>query len=147
MKNELWFIVVFSHRARAESVRRRPRHSIARHHLSLALEKWRPLPNEKKIYVDCCLFLLVFPWLQPKKGAAQSCCVIVWCRWLCFRCNCCNCARLRKKAFFAAVHFCCHQPAAGVHVRIYLPAARARRAGAATRAHAESFGGWGVLLC
>ena len=69
MKNELWFIVVFSHRARAESVRRHPRHSIARHHLSLALEKWRPLPNEKKIYVDCCLFLLVFPWLQPEKGA------------------------------------------------------------------------------
>jgi hypothetical protein len=34
-----------------------------------------------------------------------------------------------------------------VHVRIYLPAARARRAGAAKRAHAESFGGWGVLLC
>ena len=56
-------------------------------------------------------------------------------------------ARLRKKAFFAAVHFCCHQPAAGVHVRIYLPAARVRRAGAAARAHAESFGGWGVLLC
>ena len=71
-------------------------------------------------------------------------------------------ARLRKKAFFAAVHFCCHQPAAGVHVRIYMPAARARRAGAATRGQsicfvlsllgvggscrAESFGGGGGLL-
>ena len=59
-------------------------------------------------------------------------------------------------------HFCCHQPAAGVHVRIYLPAARARRAGAATRGQiicfmlsllgvggsccAESFGGGGGLL-
>jgi hypothetical protein len=73
MKNELWFIVVFSHRARAEAVRRRPRHSIARHHLSLALEKWRPLPNERKIYVDCCLFLLVFPWLRrgAEKGAVR----------------------------------------------------------------------------
>ena len=33
-----------------------------------------------------------------------------------------------KKAFFSAVHFCCW-PAAGMHVRIYLPA-RARWAGA-----------------
>ncbi len=36
-------------------------------------------------------------------------------------------------------HFCCHQPAAGVHVRIYLPAARARRAGAATRGQSICF--------
>jgi len=35
--------------ARAEALMRRPRHSIARDHLSLALEKWRPLPNERKI--------------------------------------------------------------------------------------------------
>ena len=64
--------------------------------------------------------------------------MIVWRRWLCFCCNCCNCARLRKKAFFAAVHFCCHQPAAGVHVRIYLPAAGALSL--------LGGGGWGVLL-
>jgi len=57
--------------ARAEAVRKRPRYSIARHHLSLALEKWCPLPNKRKIYVDCSLFLLVFPWLRQgaEKGA------------------------------------------------------------------------------
>ena len=68
----LFLIVVScSHCARDEALRR-PCHSIARHHLSLALEKWRPLPNERKIYVDCCLFLLVFPWLRQgaEKGAA-----------------------------------------------------------------------------
>ena len=67
----LFWIVVFSHHARAEAVRRRPRHSMALHHLSLALEKWRPLPNVRKIYVGC-LFLLVFPWLRQgaEKGAA-----------------------------------------------------------------------------
>jgi len=37
----------------------------------LALEKWRPLPNERKIHFDCCFFLLVFPWLRrgAEKGA------------------------------------------------------------------------------
>ncbi len=108
-----------------------------------------PSPQRKKnlcwlLFISSCLSLAA---ARRRKRCRASRCVIVWRRWLCFRCNCCNCARLRKKAFFAAVHFCCHQPAAGVHVRIYLPAARARRAGAATRAHAESFGGWGVLLC
>jgi hypothetical protein len=74
--------------------------------------------------------------------------VIVWRRWLCFRCNCAP----KKEGFFCCGSFLLSQPAAGVHVRIYLPAARARRAGAATRRpkqlfRAESFGGWGVLSC
>jgi len=58
MKNEQWrhtrcpraalfLIVVSSHRARAEALRRRPCHSVACHHLSLA-ERRAPSPQEEK---------------------------------------------------------------------------------------------------
>jgi hypothetical protein len=58
MKNEQWrhtrcpraalfLIVVSSHRARAEALRRCPRHSVVRHHLSLA-ERRVPSPQEEK---------------------------------------------------------------------------------------------------
>jgi hypothetical protein len=60
MKNELWFIVVFSHCARAEAVRRRPRHSVARHHLSLALRNGAlPQKKEKTILI---VVSFLFPW-------------------------------------------------------------------------------------
>ncbi len=100
----LFWIVVFSHRARAEAVRRRPRHSIARHHLSLALEKWRPLPNERKSMLIVVYFFLSFLGCSPKKVPRISLCDCLVPLAL-FRCNCCNCARLRKKAFFCCSSF------------------------------------------
>ena len=72
----LFWIVVFSHHARAEAVRRRPRHSIACHHLSLALEKWRPLPNERKSMLIVVYFFLSFLGCSkaPKKVPRISLC-------------------------------------------------------------------------
>ena len=84
----LFLIVVScSHCARDEALRR-PCHNIARHHLSLALEKWRPLPNERKIYFDCflapspegknhfdCCFFL-FPWYIHTQLSFRLLCLV-----------------------------------------------------------------------
>ena len=72
---------------------RRPRHSVAHNHLSLALEKWCPLPNERKIS-----FFLSFLGCGegPKKACAASCRLIVWRCW-CF-CSFIVIEHTRKKA-------------------------------------------------
>jgi hypothetical protein len=76
MKNELWFIVVFSHRARAEAVRRRPRHSVARHHLSLALRNGALSPTKEKSMLIVVYFFLSFLGCSkaPKKVPRISLC-------------------------------------------------------------------------
>ena len=137
--------------ARAEAVRRRPRHSIAHHHLSLALEKWRPLPNERKIYVDCCLFLLVFPWLRQgaEKGVPFCDCLaplaLLSLQLLQLRAP-------KKEGFFCCSSFLL-SPASSWCARQNLFARRQSAPGGCSDARpkhlfrAESFGGWGVLSC
>ena len=107
----LFFIVVYSHRAHAEALTRRPRHSVPRYHLSLAdCEKGRPLPRKRKNHCDCCFFLsflgmyartlLFFGLLR-----CPSRCVIVFLAPLILRLRAHT--EIRKKG--GRVHFCCRR--------------------------------------
>ena len=134
MKNEQWWhtrcpradlflIVVSSHRARAEALRRRSCHSVVRHHLSLAERRATSPQEEKKNHFDCCFFL-VFLWLHARWGAAKVPVlhhfVWLWCLMSCFLVI----ARphwKKKEGVFSQWSLFLLSPA-GMHVRICPPA-------------------------
>ena len=151
-----FLIDVLSHRAHTEALRRRPRHSIAHHHLSLA-ERRAPSPQEEKKKPFWLLFLsclsLAARVLRHCKGAgaASSCVIVSWCRWLLmfdvlFPCDCAPTQKEERRFFFpGGVHFCWHQLACTsefacrrVHALATSPPKHLF--------HAESFFWGGVLL-